>query len=215
MFNAKVYSATSATAPLAPDTIKRRTTTEQDVQIEILFCGVCHSDLHTVRDEWNSIMPTTYPCVPGHEIVGRVTEVGSAVTNFKNGDMVGVGCLVDSDQICPSCQANVEQFCPDAVFTYNGPDKHLGGLSSGGLGFTDWKTGAQKPSQITLDHGYESGFYSLALRDGAFSVGRVLDSDHLDDEARWNHMPPAPALSGLWRSGRAWRHWKRIWRRRI
>jgi uncharacterized zinc-type alcohol dehydrogenase-like protein len=77
-------------------------------------------------------MPTSYPCVPGHEIVGRVTEVGSAVTDFKNGDMVGVGCLVDSDQVCPSCQANVEQFCPDAVFTYNGPDKHLGGVTYGG-----------------------------------------------------------------------------------
>ncbi len=124
MLKAKAYSAASATAPLSATSIPRRATTKRDVQIEILFCGVCHSDLHTVRDEWNSIMPTTYPCVPGHEIVGRVTEVGRKVSDYKPGDLVGVGCLVDSDQSCPSCQANVEQFCPEAVFTYNGPDKH-------------------------------------------------------------------------------------------
>lgn len=124
MLKAKAYSAASATAPLAASSIPRRATTERDVQIEILFCGVCHSDLHTVRDEWNSIMPTTYPCVPGHEIVGRVTEVGGKVSDYKPGDLVGVGCLVDSDQSCPSCRANVEQFCPEAIFTYNGPDKH-------------------------------------------------------------------------------------------
>ena len=120
----KAYSAANSTAPLAATTIPRRDTTEDDVQIEILFCGVCHSDLHTVRDEWNSVMPTTYPCVPGHEIVGRVVSVGSAVSNFKSGELVGVGCLVDSDHSCSSCQANVEQFCPSATFTYNSPDKH-------------------------------------------------------------------------------------------
>lgn len=124
MYQAKAYSVASATAPLAATTIPRRATTEDDVQIEILFCGVCHSDLHTVRDEWHSVMPTTYPCVPGHEIVGRVVTVGSAVSNFKTGEVVGVGCLVDSDHTCPSCQANVEQFCPSATFTYNSPDKH-------------------------------------------------------------------------------------------
>ncbi|GLI36985.1 NAD(P)-dependent alcohol dehydrogenase [Geobacter hydrogenophilus] len=124
MYKAKAYSAASATSPLALDTIPRRETTDRDVQIEILYCGICHSDLHTVRDEWNSVMPTVYPCVPGHEIVGSVTKVGSAVTKFKPGDLVGVGCLVDSDHTCPSCQANVEQFCPDATFTYNSPDKH-------------------------------------------------------------------------------------------
>ncbi|MDZ4184333.1 MAG: NAD(P)-dependent alcohol dehydrogenase [Desulfuromonadales bacterium] len=124
MLKAKAYAATGATAPLAATTIPRRATTEDDVQIEILFCGVCHSDLHTVRDEWHSVMPTTYPCVPGHEIVGRVVTVGSAVSNFKAGEVVGVGCLVDSDHSCPSCQANVEQFCPGAIFTYNSPDKH-------------------------------------------------------------------------------------------
>jgi len=132
MFDAKAYSAASATSPLAATTIKRRKPTERDVQIEILFCGICHSDLHTVRDEWNSIMPTVYPVVPGHEIVGRVVSVGSAVTGFKPGDLAGVGCLVDSDHTCPSCTADVEQFCPEAVFTYNGPDKHLGGVTYGG-----------------------------------------------------------------------------------
>jgi uncharacterized zinc-type alcohol dehydrogenase-like protein len=124
MYNAKAYSAASASAPLAAATIPRRATTPRDVQIEILFCGVCHSDLHTVRDEWHSIMPTTYPCVPGHEIVGRVTAVGAEVSGFKPGDLVGVGCLVDSDQSCPSCQAHVEQFCAEATFTYNSPDRH-------------------------------------------------------------------------------------------
>lgn len=124
MNNTKAYAAVSATAPLAAATIARREPTPHDVQIEILFCGVCHSDLHTVRDEWSSVMPTVYPCVPGHEIVGRVTRVGSAVTSHKPGDMVGVGCLVDSDHICPSCRAHDEQFCPEATFTYNSPDKH-------------------------------------------------------------------------------------------
>ena len=124
MNKAKSYSATSATSPLAPDTIQRRETTTRDVQIEILYCGICHSDLHTVRNEWSSVMATTYPCVPGHEIVGRVTQVGSEVSNYKTGELVGVGCLVDSDHSCPSCQANVEQFCPSAAFTYNSPDRH-------------------------------------------------------------------------------------------
>ena len=132
MYQAKAYSAASATSSLASTRIPRRETTERDVQIEILFCGVCHSDLHTVRDEWNSVMPTVYPVVPGHEIVGRVTDVGNEVSNFKPGDLVGVGCLVDSDHSCPSCTANVEQFCPDATFTYNSPDKHLGGVTYGG-----------------------------------------------------------------------------------
>jgi len=132
MYKAKAYSAASATSPLSLDTIQRRDATESDVQIEILYCGICHSDLHTVRNEWSSIMPTTYPCVPGHEIVGRVTKVGPAVTGFKPGDLVGVGCLVDSDQTCPHCHADLEQFCPNATFTYNSPDKHLGGVTYGG-----------------------------------------------------------------------------------
>jgi uncharacterized zinc-type alcohol dehydrogenase-like protein len=124
MYNAKAYAAAGATSPLASTTIPRRNPTESDVQIEILFCGICHSDLHYARDEWHDVMPATYPCVPGHEIVGRVTEVGSAVTKFKRGDTVGVGCLVDSDRTCPDCQAGLEQFCPNMVLTYGGPDKH-------------------------------------------------------------------------------------------
>jgi uncharacterized zinc-type alcohol dehydrogenase-like protein len=132
MFKAKAYSASSATSPLALDSIQRREAGERDVQIEILFCGICHSDLHTARNEWSSVMPTTYPCVPGHEIVGRVIKVGSEVKNWEPEDIVGVGCLVDSDQTCPHCQADVEQFCANATFTYNSPDKHLGGVTYGG-----------------------------------------------------------------------------------
>src|SRR3974390_1577736 len=132
MFNAKAYSAASATSPLASTTIPRRDPTEQDVQIEILFCGICHSDLHQVRNEWSEFMPTVYPCVVGHEIVGRVTRVGSAVTNFKLGDLAAVGCMVDSDGTCPECKAGLEQFCPTFALTYNFPDKHSGGVTYGG-----------------------------------------------------------------------------------
>ena len=132
MFKAKAYSAASATSPLASTTITRRDPTDQDVQIEILFCGICHSDLHQVRNEWGEFLPTVYPCVPGHEIVGRVTKVGSAVTKFKPGDLAAVGCMVDSDGTCPECKAGLEQFCPNPTFTYNFPDKHLGGVTYGG-----------------------------------------------------------------------------------
>src|SRR5271166_4655545 len=100
MYKTKAYSALSATSPLAHTSIPRRDPTEHDVQIEILFCGVCHSDLHYARNEWSSLMQTVYPCVPGHEIVGRVSKVGSAVTQFKTGDLAAVGCLVDSDRSC-------------------------------------------------------------------------------------------------------------------
>jgi len=131
MYNAKAYSVASATSPFARTTIARRDPTPRDIQIEILFCGICHSDLHQARNEW-SVMPTVYPCVPGHEIVGRVTKVGSAVTQFRPGDLAGVGCLVDSDGTCPECQAHFEQFCPSSTFTYNSPDKHLGGVTYGG-----------------------------------------------------------------------------------
>ena len=131
-YTAKAYSAASETSPLASDTIPRRNPTERDVQIEILFCGICHSDLHQVRNEWRDVMPTVYPCVPGHEIVGRVTKVGSAVTKYKPGDLVAVGCMVDSDSTCPECLAGLEQFCPHLTLTYNGPDKHLGGVTYGG-----------------------------------------------------------------------------------
>src|SRR3984957_13702276 len=132
MFNAKAYSTVSPTSPLAPTVIARRDPSENDVQIEILFCGICHSDLHYSRNEWSDVMPTVYPCVPGHEIVGRVTQIGSTVTKFKVGELVGVGCLVGSDGTCPSCTAGLEQFCPNMVLTYGSPDKRLGGVTYGG-----------------------------------------------------------------------------------
>jgi alcohol dehydrogenase (NADP+) len=132
MFNAKAYSATSATSPLASTVIARRDPTETDVQIDILFCGICHSDLHMARNEWSGVLPTVYPCVPGHEIVGRVTKVGSAVTKFKAGDLAGVGCLVDSDGTCQACKDGFEQFCPNQILTYGFPDKHTGGITYGG-----------------------------------------------------------------------------------
>jgi uncharacterized zinc-type alcohol dehydrogenase-like protein len=131
-YSVKAYSAASATTPLASSKIPRRNPTEHDVQIEILFCGVCHSDLHYARNEWSSIMPTVYPCVPGHEIVGRVTKVGSAVTKFKPGDLAGVGCLVDADPNCPHCRAGNEQFSPTMIMTYGSTDKHLGLPTYGG-----------------------------------------------------------------------------------
>src|SRR5208337_2338584 len=132
MYKAKAYSAASATSPLASTTISRRETNEHDVQLEILFCGICHSDLHTVRNEWSEHVPTVYPCVPGHEIVGRVTKVGAAVTKFKPGDIAAVGCMVDSDGTCPECRAGLEQFCPNMTLTFNSQDKHLGGVTYGG-----------------------------------------------------------------------------------
>jgi uncharacterized zinc-type alcohol dehydrogenase-like protein len=124
MYNAKAYSAASAESPLAPVTIPRRDPTEHDVQIEVLFCGICHSDLHAVRNEWSDLMSTTYPIVPGHEILGRVTAVGSAVTGFKPGDLAAVGCLVDSDGTCPRCAAGLENFCPNLTLTFGSPDRH-------------------------------------------------------------------------------------------
>jgi alcohol dehydrogenase (NADP+) len=132
MYSTKAYAAGSETSPFASTSITRRDPTEHDVQIEILFCGICHSDLHQVRNEWKEVMPTVYPCVPGHEIVGRVAGVGSAVTGFKPGDLAAVGCMVDSDRTCPECQAGLEQFCPNFTLTYNFPDKHLGGVTYGG-----------------------------------------------------------------------------------
>jgi uncharacterized zinc-type alcohol dehydrogenase-like protein len=132
MNSVKAYSAASATSPLNSTQIKRRDLTEHDVQIEILFCGICHSDIHLVRNEWKDVMPTVYPIVPGHEIVGRVTKVGSKVSKYKTGDLVGVGCMVDSDRACPMCKSKFEQFCPQMTLTYNSPDKHLGGVTYGG-----------------------------------------------------------------------------------
>lgn len=132
MYSAKAYSAASETSPLASTKINRRDLMDQDVQIEILFCGICHSDLHHVRNEWRNIMPTVYPIVPGHEIIGRVTKVGGAVTKYKPGDLVAVGCMVNSDGTCPSCKAGLEQFCPNMTLTFNSADKHLGGMTYGG-----------------------------------------------------------------------------------
>ncbi|HLY40113.1 MAG TPA: NAD(P)-dependent alcohol dehydrogenase [Terracidiphilus sp.] len=132
MYKARAYSVSSATSPFASSTIERRDPTENDVQIEILFCGICHSDLHQARNEWSGLMPTVYPCVPGHEILGRVVKIGSAVKKFKAGDLAAVGCLVDSDRTCPECKAGLEQYCPNMVLTYNFPDKHLGGVTYGG-----------------------------------------------------------------------------------
>jgi uncharacterized zinc-type alcohol dehydrogenase-like protein len=129
--NTAAYGAPAAHAPLAPLQIERRTPGPGDVAIDILFCGVCHSDLHTVRSEWGG---TNFPCVPGHEIVGRVAAVGDGVTRFAVGDAVGVGCMVDSCRTCPSCQEGEEQYCTGSGFigTYNGPDRHLGGHTFGG-----------------------------------------------------------------------------------
>jgi alcohol dehydrogenase (NADP+) len=122
----KAYAAQSATAPLAPLSIDRRDPLATDIAIEILYCGVCHSDLHQARNEWHS---TVYPCVPGHEIVGRVVRAGSKVSKFKEGDLAAVGCMVDSCRTCENCKAGLEQYCAKGatVFTYNSPDKHAPG----------------------------------------------------------------------------------------
>ncbi len=128
--NVKAYAAQNATAALTPFGINRREPGPLDVEIDILYCGVCHSDLHQARDEWHN---TVYPCVPGHEIVGRITRVGSGVTKFKVGDLGAVGCMVDSCRTCENCRAGNEQFCLSfPIFTYNGEDKHLGGPTFGG-----------------------------------------------------------------------------------
>lgn len=126
----KAYGAQSATSPIAPLTIERREPKPHDVQIEIRYCGVCHSDLHTARNEWGNAV---YPCVPGHEIVGVVTAVGSHVKKFKVGDRAGVGCLVDSCRDCDNCKGGLEQFCAEgAVFSYGSPEKDGSGITHGG-----------------------------------------------------------------------------------
>ena len=122
--NATAYAVADATAPLAPTTIARRGLTARDVQIDILFCGICHSDLHYAHNEWPDVLPAMYPCVPGHEIVGRVTKVGPGVTKHEPGDLVAVGCLVDSDHTCPNCQAGLENFCPNLTLTFGSVDRH-------------------------------------------------------------------------------------------
>ena len=134
MFTCTGYAVQGANDALAPFTFNRRDPGADDIEIEILFCGVCHSDLHQVRNEWQN---TVYPCVPGHEIVGKVTRVGAAVTSFKPGDLAGVGCMVDSCRECEACKSGLENYCkPGFVATYNSPDSHgtaphtLGGYSS-------------------------------------------------------------------------------------
>lgn len=122
-YNAKAYAAASASSALAGMTIPRRAPTERDVQIEILYCGICHSDLHYTRNEWEAL-PAAYPAVPGHEIIGRVAKVGAAVAKHKVGDLVGVGCLVDSDHTCPNCSAGLENFCPNLTLTFGSVDRH-------------------------------------------------------------------------------------------
>lgn len=130
MSQAKAYAATSATTPLAPFTFERRTLREDDVNIDILYCGVCHSDIHTAESDWG---PSEYPVVPGHEIVGKVTEVGSKVSKYKVGDIVGVGCMVDSCQHCSHCAADLEQYCDNGpVGTYGAHDLIDGTLTYGG-----------------------------------------------------------------------------------
>jgi len=141
MIATKGYAAQSATEALGPFNFERREVGPTDVKFEILFCGVCHSDLHQARNEWGG---STYPIVPGHEIVGRVTAIGSEVEKFKVGDLAGVGCLVDSCRVCDKCQAGLEQFCRNgATGTYNAKDKHTGGVTYGGYS-----------NQIVVDEGY-------------------------------------------------------------
>ncbi|PTY06775.1 hydroxyacid dehydrogenase [Verrucomicrobia bacterium LW23] len=132
-YSCKAFSASSATSPMAADTIKRREVGDRDVEIEILFCGVCHSDLHFVRNEWSDAMPATYPAVPGHEIVGRIRKVGSSASKHKVGDLVGVGCMVGGDIAnCPYCKAGNEQFSPTTVWTYGSMEPIIGGPTYGG-----------------------------------------------------------------------------------
>ena len=123
------YAAYKSKKPLEPMQIERRDVGANDVQIEILFCGVCHSDIHQVRNEWGN---SSFPMVPGHEIVGRVTQIGDKVKNFKVGDLAGVGCLVDSCGSCSECKENLEQYCNEGIYTYNSPDKHTGKITYGG-----------------------------------------------------------------------------------
>lgn len=129
-FKVKAYGTEAADAPLVQMDIHRREAQEKDVEIDILFCGVCHSDLHVARSDWG---PSSYPVVPGHEIVGRVTKVGNDVTKVKVGDHVAVGCMVDSCRVCDSCKKDLEQYCiPGFTGTYGSPDKHIGGHTFGG-----------------------------------------------------------------------------------
>jgi uncharacterized zinc-type alcohol dehydrogenase-like protein len=130
MRTTRAYAASDANSALAPFSIRRRATGPRDVRLEILYCGVCHSDLHQARNEWKG---TIYPCVPGHEIVGRVTDVGRDVTRFVVGQLAAVGCMVDSCRHCPNCREGLEQYCDNTlVLTYNSPEAQTGGITYGG-----------------------------------------------------------------------------------
>ena len=134
MIRTNGYGTPSSTAPLAPFSFNRRDLRPNDIQLDILFCGICHSDLHTVRNEWGN---TVYPCVPGHEIVGRVIASGAGAQRFKPGDIAAVGCMVDSCRTCASCVVGLEQYCEKGfIGTYNSEDKHLGGVTYGGYSKT-------------------------------------------------------------------------------
>lgn len=126
----KAFGTEAANQDLKQIEIQRREPTDSDIEIEIMFCGVCHSDLHTAKNDWGN---SVYPVVPGHEIVGKVTSIGSSITKFKVGDYAAVGCLVDSCKSCSSCEQDLEQYCLNGwIGTYNGEDKHLGGVTYGG-----------------------------------------------------------------------------------
>jgi len=133
MFPTKGYAAAAAQEPLKPFSFQRRDPKPNDVQLDILFCGVCHSDLHIARNEWGF---TTYPCVPGHEIVGRVVKTGHDITRFNEGDLAAVGCMVDSCRKCRECDKGLEQYCDHVVLTYNSEDRHTGGITYGGYSKT-------------------------------------------------------------------------------
>ena len=152
MIPTRAWAAFTATAPLRAHGIDRRDPGPTDVQIEILYCGVCHSDLHTVRGEWGT---PTYPCIPGHEIVGKVVAVGNAVTEFKPGDHAAVGCMVDSCRHCASCTNGLEQYCDNrqVTWTYDSPDRHTGGVTYGGYSSTivvDERFVFQVPASLDL-----------------------------------------------------------------
>lgn len=133
-FTVKAFGASSKESDLEEMNIERREVTSNDVEIEILYCGVCHSDLHTARNDWGG---TKYPSVPGHEIIGKITKIGNDVTKFKIGDLAGVGCIVDSCGECNSCKHDLEQYCENGFTgTYNGKDQHLGGHTFGGYSKT-------------------------------------------------------------------------------
>jgi uncharacterized zinc-type alcohol dehydrogenase-like protein len=146
------YATQSETSPLAPWSIERREPGAAEVLIEILYCGVCHTDIHFARGEWGN---SAYPMVPGHEIVGRVTQVGEGVTKWKAGDTVGVGCFVDSCRTCAACAAGEEQYCQKgATFTYNAPEKNGGGITYGGYStqiVVDENYVVRIPSSLPLD----------------------------------------------------------------